>query len=385
MPRIVFITPHYLGQYRRTNFFWIANAFHRKNWQVLFFTSPISFISVLNRDNRFRFPVWSERQKMIEKQPYFFSFVHFTLLHKVAFDKIIRHSKVAQFIGSILNIILAPLCHLVQIKFGESASFIRHADVFVFESSPSLELLDDFIQLNDKAKLIYRVSDDLRLVRVHPDTHAYEQKNLKRFDRVSVQSSALFERIKTLEPNCHAVIDFHGVNKQLFDLCDTSPYDNNQVNAVFIGIGDVDYNFLETAVKIKPSWHFHIIGPLRTIKGSNVTHYGEIPFEQTIPYVKYADIGLQCRAYAIGAESFTDTLKVLQYTYCGLAIVAPIFLKTQRQNTFYYEPKNTESILQALDQAKGYKKDNDKSNYDIKSWTELVDAWIEDLDLTKNS
>ena len=224
LPKIVFITPHYLEQYRKTGFFWMADAFHQKGWAVLFFTSPFSVVSILNRDNRLRFPVWKERQKLIEKKPHFFSFVHFTLLHKVDCTKVIKNSKIAHFFGSIFNKILSPIANLVQTKLGESKAFIESADAFVFESSPSLELLDDFIRLNPNAKRIYRVSDDLRLVRVHPDTHRYESHCLSNFDRVSVQSTALLETIKERNKNCRAVVDFHGVNKLLFDACQTSPY-----------------------------------------------------------------------------------------------------------------------------------------------------------------
>lgn len=383
-PKIVFITPHYLQQYRRTGFFWMADAFHKKGWSVLFFTSPISLISIINRDNRFRFPVWAERQKLIEKKPYLYSFVHFTLLHKVDLKKVVKHSIVANFIGSILNKILSPICTLTHLRLRQSKGFIQSANAFVFESSPSLELLEHFIKLSPKATLIYRVSDDLRLLRVHPDTYRYERANLHRFHRVSVQSSALLDTIKSRDSNCAAVVDLHGVNKTLFDACQSSPYtDNNKINAIFIGIGDVDYHCLNTAVKLKPEWHFHIIGPLKTIIGENVTNYGELPFEETIPYVKYADIGFNCRTYTIGAESFTDTLKILQYSYCGLAIVAPEFLKTERPNTFYYQPNHSESILSALNQAEKYDRKKDTYDYAIQSWDEISQQWIKELNLPK--
>jgi 2-beta-glucuronyltransferase len=382
MSKIVFITPHYLEQYRKTGFFWMADAFHKQQWEVLFFTSPISFISVLNRDNRFRFPVWRERQQLIEKKPKLFSFIHFTLLHKVDFSKAFGKSKIGKLFGSIINFLLTPVCSLLHSRLGKSRDFIAQANAFVFESSPSLELLDTFIKINPKAKLIYRISDDLRLIRVHPSTKKYEQQNLKIFDLVSVPSSVLFARIRELEPTCALQLDYHCVNRQLFDSPITSPYATRSViNAVFVGIGYVDYDFLCTAVKLKPEWQFHIIGPLEKIPGDNVTHYGEIPFEKTIPYLKHANVGLQPLKYSVGAEFFTDTLKMIQYTYFGLAIIAPDFLKTERKNTFYYTPSDSESIQKALDNAGNYDKKKDTMNYNINSWDELATKWIKQLNL----
>jgi len=99
--------------------------------------------------------------------------------------------------------------------------------------------------------------------------------------------------------------------------------------------------------------------------------YGEHLFEKIVPYIKYADIGLQIRSYSKSSVSLTDSLKVLQYTYCKLPIVAPEFLKSERKNLFYYKLGDRESIRDALLNAQKFDKDT-FDNSGIHSWEELA-------------
>src|SRR5207253_6626386 len=114
-------------------------------------------------------------------------------------------------------------------------------------------------------------------------------------------------------------------------------------------------------LRLFPDWSFHVFGsPLPPGEGlgvwgaSNLTCYGERPFVELIPYLNHADIGLQCLTYRPGAECFTDSLKMFQYTYCRLPIVAPSFLKQGRPHVFYYEPGDADSIRRALLDASRY-------------------------------
>jgi 2-beta-glucuronyltransferase len=89
-------------------------------------------------------------------------------------------------------------------------------------------------------------------------------------------------------------------------------------------------------------------------KTANLTTHGERPFQALIPYLRHADIGLQTLVYVPGAECFTDSLKMQQYTYCRLPIVAPMFLRSGQSHVFTYKPGNDESIAQALKAASEY-------------------------------
>ena len=377
-PRIVFVTPHHYEQKRRTGFYWLADAFHQLHWQVLFFTAPFSLISLLNRKQQREVKApWRERGRLLEKKRNFFSYVHFTLWHKVDF----RQSFLRQ-LGALMNRLVAKLSDAQSLQLGASLQFMQTADIIVFESAPCLELSRQIRIINSKAKLIYRVSDDLDMLRVHPDTRQFEHQHLELFERVSCPSQAIYNKLKQIDAKANVCLEYHGINKQLFDRDYPNPYvGKSDFPVIFVGIGNVDYPFLQRVSQLFPHWQFHLIGPLQPVLASNVIMYGELPFTETIPYLKYAKIGLQCRQYSKGAEALTDTLKILQYSYCRLAIVAPSFLQTKRANTFYYESSyvnnhNDTSIKQAMLKAAAYQANQDIYDYRIGTWQDLARQWI---------
>jgi 2-beta-glucuronyltransferase len=92
-----------------------------------------------------------------------------------------------------------------------------------------------------------------------------------------------------------------------------------------------------------------------------------------VPFIKSADIGLQSLVGGPGAAAFTDSPKILQYTYCRLPIVAPAFLAGSRPNMFYYRPEDSQSIRHALLQARHF--DRARINVDsVSSWGDLADT-----------
>jgi 2-beta-glucuronyltransferase len=90
-----------------------------------------------------------------------------------------------------------------------------------------------------------------------------------------------------------------------------------------------------------------------------------------VPWLQHADVGLSTLRYRRGAESFTDSLKIIQYTYCRLPIVAPDFLRSSRTNVFTYRPGDAASIRGALAAARAF----DRSTVDrsaIGTWDDLA-------------
>ncbi|MCX6163718.1 MAG: glucuronosyltransferase, partial [Ignavibacteriae bacterium] len=173
-------------------------------------------------------------------------------------------------------------------------------------------------------------------------------------------------------------LQYHGINKKIFDECIENPYKfKNKINAVFVGVSNFDCDFLSKASKLFPEWGFHIVGPIRkTVEKENIFYYGEIDFLKTIPLIKFSDIALQNMTYKKGVESFTDSLKVLQYSYCRLPIVATDFLKSKRKNIFYYKEGNEKSIYDALTGALNFPREK-FDNTDIYSWEDLAKKLME--------
>ncbi|WP_298340707.1 hypothetical protein [uncultured Algibacter sp.] len=231
-------------------------------------------------------------------------------------------------------------------------------------------------KLNPNARFVYRASDDLGILNAHPSLIKFEKNNLSKFNLVSVPSSYILNNLNRKSNEANIKLHFHGINKDLYDSEYKNPYKQNTLNAVFIGVTGLDYMFLKYAAFNYPEITFHIIGPLnKEVVADNIKYYGEMMFNKTVPYVKYADIGLHTILYSKGGESLTDSLKVHQYTYCGLPIISAHFLKSSRKNSFYY--KDEKDIDKAIKECLEYGKNFDlKAN--VSSWDELCNKLIID-------
>ncbi|MGI9543361.1 MAG: hypothetical protein ACR2MX_08885 [Cyclobacteriaceae bacterium] len=362
---ITLFTGHYWGSKRKAGFHWLASALVAMGYEVLFFTAPLSYLHKIKGHYQFELSVANEKGKLIEKEQNVYSFVHFTLWH------------VANLRFKFFNWLSKPLFRSYQqFSFIQAEEFIKHSSAIIFESTPGLFLFDKVKRLNPKARFIYRVSDDLRMLKVHPDLIHYEKTILNRFDLVSVPSQYIHETLFSIERNANIQLQYHGIDKRSFDQCYQTPYPAGSTNLVFIGNNYFDHTFLEIAAGLKPEWTFHIIGPIDNLPlRQNVIAHGEVPFDQLIAYVKFADIGLHTLKYFPGAESFTDSLKIHQYTYCKLPIIAPDFLGTHRDNMYYYEARDKDSIGSALNHAINCQA-NEIENQLVSSWTELANALV---------
>lgn len=366
--RIVLVTGHYFDSKRKAGFHWLAEAFWQAGWEVVFVTASLSWLSFISRDHRLQYPVVPKRMKLEKVRDRFWSYVWFTPWHPAN----LRHP--------ILNKLATPLYEgYGSLRLGEIEPLIAASNVVVFESSPGLMLFERFKKLNPEARYIYRVSDDLRLLKNHPAVIAAEERIASQFDLISTPSESIYRIFAHLP---QAVQHTHGIAKDLYDEPCDSPYESGVTNVVFCGNTRFDRTFLDLASELFPDWRFHIIGPIPDLpRRENVIAYGEMPFKETIPYVKHADVGLQCLSYTPGAECFTDSLKIIQYTYCRLPIVAPAYLRSSRTNMIYYELEDRESIRKALLEASRF----ERSIIDMRSvlsWDEIAQALLEPDNLT---
>lgn len=359
MKRAVLFTGHYWASQRQAGFHWIARSLLNKGWEVLFFTAPISWFSVLRRDYRTQYPVYSERCELIQKENKLWSFVWFTPWHPVNLR--------SRFLNKLSYNSFANYGNL---SLGEAKSFFENSNLLIFESNSVLFLVNRLKTICPDARMVYRVSDYLKLLGGHPVLIDLEKNLLPLFDLISVPSRYIYDRF-----NEHPNLEFHthGIHKELFDKDCPNPYTKYKgPNLVFVGQAHFDYDFLENAAGLFPNWQFHIIGPLRrVVKRKNIHYYNEMPFKETIPYLKYADIGLHTLDQLHGVESFTDSLKVIQYEYCRLPIIAPNYITCNRPQVHYYIPGDPNSINNALSQAINF--DRNKISVDhINSWDELT-------------
>ncbi len=357
--RVVLVTQHYLGSKRKAGFHWLAEAYHRAGWEVLFFTAAISWLSYLNRNYRTAYPIRQEANQIRWIQDALGSFVWFTQWHP------------ANLRLGVLNRMATGLFRRYPNRsLGEAEPLIEQADLILFESTPGLLLFERFKALNSDARFVYRVSDHLPLLRNHPVVLKCEQHIAPSFDLISTPSTYIFDHFRHLSnAGCHT----HGIQKDLFNHAYENPFETHWLqNVLFVGNDRLDFDFLRIASRAFPDWAFHVLGPIPRLPiANNIIAYGELAFEDTIPYVQHADIGLHTLAYAPGAESFTDSLKVIQYAYCGLPVVASMFLKTDRPRTFYYIPNNEDTVASALRAAHASPR-GEEQDAGIYSWDELA-------------
>jgi 2-beta-glucuronyltransferase len=193
---------------------------------------------------------------------------------------------------------------------------------------------------------VYRVSDDLRLLGNHPLVIETEERIAGRFDLVSVPSPHMLR----LFPGSRVSVHHHGVRGELLDAPSRSPYDARwEANLVFVGVAHLDADFIARASRIFPRYAFHIIGPLAGVPvRPNVLAYGELAYSETVRYIRHADIGLHTLTYRPGAEAFTRSLKVLQYNYCRLPIIATDFMQMDWPFVSSYRIGDDASIQRAV-------------------------------------
>src|SRR5690606_30302208 len=170
----------------------------------------------------------------------------------------------------------------------------------------------------------------------------------------------------------NVVLHQHGIRKDLFDQPTRNPDAQQQweKNLIFVGVAGLDTNFIAQASRMFPQWGFHIIGPIGGLPPrENVIAYGEMPFEQTVAYLKHADIALHTLTPGRLSQTRRDSLKVIQYAYCRLPVVAPEFLRSERPNMAYYQPSDPASMQSALKAAATMPRDH--------AWAASVRTWDE--------
>lgn len=368
MQRVVLVSGHYLGSKRKAGFHWLADAYHRNGADVFFMTTGLSWLSYLRRDYRLSYPVRREANRCVQVGDRLTSYAWFTPWHP------------ANLRADLLNRLThSTFARYGDLPLGPAEEAIRRADLVIVESTPGLLLTERIRAINGRARLVYRVSDDLHRLRCHPVVIEAEPRLAGLFDRVSVPCEYIRRRLSNFS---QVRLHHHALDKRAFDSPLPNPYAAQpadvECNCVFVGNAQFDCEFLERAARMFPAWRFHIIGPIAGVpRPSNVTAYGELPFAETVPYVAHADIGLQTLRHTPGSESFTDSLKVIQYTYCRLPIVAPEFLRCGRTNMHFYRPGDDASIRAALEDARA----TDRGRIDrsgILSWDELAQTLASD-------
>jgi 2-beta-glucuronyltransferase len=333
----------------------------QEGWEVVFVTAGMSWLSIAAQAPRVTPEARRDANRLRRERERLWSYVWLTPWHP------------ANLRSDVLNRICAVLFrHYGRLSLRELEPMIRGADLFIFEGASGILLFDRFKHASPKARFVYRVADDMLLLGMPPVVLAAERCTLPRFDLVSVPSPHVREPFRGL-PNLRQQLQ--AIDKAAFDRQYPDPYGAEpRRRAVFVGRSwPFDADFLERASRLLPDWVFHIIGPIGDLPDrANVMRHGELPFDQTIAYLRHADAGLQTLLHRPRIEWMaTSSLKLVQYTYCRLPVIAPEFLRTPLKHVFYYRPGDDASILRAF-RAASHLDRRTVSTDGIHTWSELT-------------
>ena len=192
-------------------------------------------------------------------------------------------------------------------------------DLTVFESTPALLLEPRFRELAPQARIVYRVSDHIG----SPDCIHSCCGRSTRPRRAAIscrpRASTCTASQTCLRRACTAT---RSTSRPSTSPSRTrTPVGRTRSS---LGFRPADVAFLRAAARARPDVTFHVIGQTADVPEQNIVSYGELPFRDTLPFVKHADVGLHTVVYRPGAEGLTDSLKVIQFSYLGLPIVLPL-------------------------------------------------------------
>lgn len=229
--------------------------------------------------------------------------------------------------------------------------WICEADVILLESGVAPIFFDLIKELNPAAKVLYRASDALDTINVADYVTQAFARAAPQMNTIALPSKALAEGI----PSRHNLAFVpHGIDHAVAEQADPSPYGEG-IHAVSVGSMLFDPQFFVLASRRFPQIQFHIIGcgqPAHPDYGTNVHLYGEMPFAQTLPYIKHAQLGIAPYSSVNLPVYLRDTsMKLIQYAFFGVPAICPHFIAADYGNRFGYDLGDEESIAQAIERA----------------------------------
>lgn len=229
--------------------------------------------------------------------------------------------------------------------------WIKNSEIIMLESGMAPIFFDLVKLINPQASIIYLCSDGLETI----DCSPVIINNLKRvgpqFSRIRIPSKFLISEF----PDCkNVVIIPHGMDPVSNSGVGFSPYGEKKT-VVSVGQMLFDPSFFKIAAKIFPDFEFHIIGGgvlARHLSSHNIKVYDEMPYEETLRFLKYASAGVAAYDGEKVQAYLADTsLKLRQFAAFGLPAICPELIASGYLGRYGYQPGNEASIACATRKA----------------------------------
>lgn len=342
----------------------LARAYRDAGWRVTFVTVGLSALAYLGADARLEDAPPDARNRLVEVEPGLAQFVWMAPLHP-------RNAHRA-WVNAVTGPVFATYPAFLPRQL---RALLAEADQVVVESSAGLMLVPSIRRHNPTARLIYRVSDDLRVLGAHPVVLTAERVALPRFSVISIPSPKLADRFAGLDTVAHHP---HGLDTAAFAAPTASPYSEGERPVISVGTMLFDTAAARAVCAARPDLRVHFFGALGgEPSADNAVHHGERPFAELIPYMQHAAVGAAFYRPAPGSDYLADTSnKTMQYAACRLPVLAPNFVAEGRPYMFGYRPDDTNSIAEALEKALAA--DPDALRFPaMQSWDKTAAAIIE--------
>ena len=336
-PAAAFLSAHSFTSKRRAGFHWLADAYRRAGWRILFVTVGPSRLSALRGDWRLEGTGPADWNRVVRLDADSETYLWVPPFHP------------ANLGNAVANRLVEPLWRLTpRFAMPGLPAWLAAADQIVVESAGGIMLVPRLRALAPSAHLVYRVSDDLDVIGAHPLLGRIERRVAPLFDLISLPSPRLARRFAGLET---VTVHRHGVPVDLIRAPQPSPFpEDGRVRVLSLGHTVFDAAAANAATAALPDWEFHVFGlPRGLAPRPNLVQHGERPFAELIPYLQHAQVGAAFYRAVPGADYLVDTSnKIAQYACAGLPIVAPGFLEPDRNDVFCYDSTVETSIGEAF-------------------------------------
>ncbi|NWK79443.1 glycosyltransferase [Aquitalea sp. LB_tupeE] len=348
------ISRHDYRSKRKANVHFIAEEM-AKLGPTRFFSSSFSHLAKLKKDQRL--VLWN-RANQVENIDGVDCYLWKTLLHPVRSSPLLEPA-----MNLFFKLYLASAPEIFK-------QWVCESSVIILESGGPEIFFPLIKKLNPSVKVIYICSDPLWAINTPAFAVRALQRDYPSYDGIRIPSRILKSEFP-LSDKVHFIP--HGIEKQALATDKGSPYKAGK-NIVSVGNMLFDPGFFQIAAPAFPDVQFHIIGGGPRAEAlsefPNVTVYGEMPFADTLPYIKYADAGVAPYQADMVAPYLTDTsMKLMQYGFYGLPAICPTVVEGGKSLRFGYEPDDAASIKNAVSNGLSAKHVGDEN---ILTWSEVL-------------
>ena len=352
------ISRHDYRSRRKTNMHFITQELAKRG-KTRFFSFGFSFLSYLKDDPRLSLWKVSNKAATFEGVE---CYLWRTLLHPINLRR--RSLRVIEAWFFKYYMLFSPKIF---------RQWIKDSNVILFESGFPVIFVRMCKRINPNASLLYIASDGLKTI----DCADYI---IKEFTEVAPLMDGIrlpSHKLSTEMPSGSKIYFVpHGLDKHIADHTGVSPYQSG-IHAVSVGSMLFDAGFFTIAAQACPHITFHIIGGgayAAGLSAPNIKLYGEMPFFETIPYIKHATFGIAPYNGRKVAPFLVDTsLKLAQYGFLGVPAVCPQIVVGRYKGRFGYQPDDRQSISEAIHAALAF---GHFTGNAVLSWSDVTDRLL---------